>query len=139
MSLLDQAQRFFAALNAQDLDQVVSMISPVCDIRTPQGTFTGGEAYRDWISGLFRALPDFTHELRGIAVESGPTIAFELHAAGTFTGPLAMPGGDVAPNGRFIDVPGADLWRFEDGKIVEYHLYFDQMEFLTQLGIAPGR
>jgi len=80
MSLLERAQRFFTTLNAQDPDAVVAMISPSCDIRTPQGSFTGGGAYREWISGLFRAVPDMTHELRGIAVESGQTIAFELHA-----------------------------------------------------------
>jgi steroid delta-isomerase-like uncharacterized protein len=138
MSLLQQAKQFFAALNAQDLDKVVAMISPSADIRTPLGSFTGGEAYREWMLMHFRAMPDFTHEIRGITAESGQMLAFELHATGTHTGPLATPGGDVPATGRTIDVSAADLWRFENGLIVEYHLYFDGLDFFGQLGIAPS-
>lgn len=136
MSLLDQAKRFFSALNAQDMDTVVAMISPSARIRTPLGSFTGGEAYRDWMNMHFRALPDFTHEIRGLAAESGDTVSFELHASGTFTGPLEMPGGDVPPTGRSVNVPAVDVWRFENGLIAAYHLYFDRLDLFGQLGIA---
>jgi DNA invertase Pin-like site-specific DNA recombinase len=43
MPLLEQARRFFEALNAQERDTVASMIAPTTDIRTPIGTFTGGQ------------------------------------------------------------------------------------------------
>jgi steroid delta-isomerase-like uncharacterized protein len=138
MSLLKQAEGHFEALNAMDLDAAVAMISPSADIRTPMGAFTGGTAYGEWISRLFRALPDMCHEIRGIAVEEGQTLAFEWYTTGTFTGPLAMPGGDVPPTGKTIDVTGADFWRFEGGLIVAYHLYFDHLELLRQLGPAPA-
>lgn len=49
MSLLAQAEHFFAALNAHDLDEVAAAIAPSANIRTPIGSFTGGEAYREWI------------------------------------------------------------------------------------------
>jgi steroid delta-isomerase-like uncharacterized protein len=137
MSLYEHAQNFFAAMNAHDFDTMASMISPTAEIRTPQGSFVGGQAFCGWIGGLLRALPDFTHELHGMAVESGDQLVFELHAAGHFTGPLATPDGDIPPNGRRIDVPGADFWRFKDGLIVEYRLYFDQLDFLRQMGLAP--
>lgn len=138
MSLIKQAEQFFTALNAQDLDTVVTMISRSAEIRTPIGSFTGGEAYREWISTQFRAIPDFTHEIRGITVESDHMVAFELRAFGTHTGPMALPGGEVPATGRKIDMVGADFWRFEDGLIVEYNLYFDRFEFLTQLGALPA-
>jgi len=32
---------------------------------------------------IFRAIPDFTHKIRGIAVESDQVLAFELHMTGT--------------------------------------------------------
>jgi hypothetical protein len=60
----------------------VAMLSPTCEIRTPQGNFTGREEYRQWIAGLMRAVPNLTHELNGIHVESNGTLAFELHAFG---------------------------------------------------------
>ncbi len=135
MPLLDRARVFFDALNAQDLDTVAGMIAPTAQISTPIGSFTGGEAYREWMIMHFRALPDFFHELRGLAAEQGDTVAFELHAFGTFSGPLALPGGDAAPTGRQIDVPAVDFWRFDDGMIVDYRLYFDRLDFLGQLGL----
>jgi steroid delta-isomerase-like uncharacterized protein len=137
MPLLDQAQRFFSAMNAHNLDEMAAMIAPQASIRTPIGSFTGGEAYREWILMHFRAMPDFFHEIRGLAAETEQTLAFELHATGTFTGPLAMPGGDLAPTGRRIDVSAADFWRFENGQIVEYNLYFDRADFFEQLGVQP--
>jgi steroid delta-isomerase-like uncharacterized protein len=135
MPLLEQAQRFFAALNAHDLNTAVAMLSPSANIRTPLGSFTGGEAYREWILMHFRALPDFTHEIRGMTAESNQTLAFELHATGTMTGPLALSDGDLSPTGRTIDISAADFWQFENGLIVEYHLYFDRRDFFNQLGL----
>jgi hypothetical protein len=44
MSLLAQAEQFFAALDGHDLDEVVAAIAPSANIRTPIGSFTGGEA-----------------------------------------------------------------------------------------------
>jgi hypothetical protein len=35
-----------------------------------------------------------------------------------------------------MDVGGTDFWRFENGLVQHYHLSFDQLEFLTQLGIS---
>ena len=136
MTLYEQAQSFFAAMNAHDFDTMLGMLSPTCEIRTPQGNFTGREAYRAWIGGLLRAVPDMTHELNGIHVENGDTLAFELHAFGTMTGPLTTPAGEIPPTGRHMDVGGTDSFRFENGLIQQYHLSFDQAEFIRQLGLG---
>jgi SnoaL-like protein len=89
MSLLKQAERLFTALNTMDLDTAVAMIRPSADIRTPMGAFTGGKAYREWISEHFRAFPDMRHEIGGLAVELNQTLAFEWRAMGIFAAPLA--------------------------------------------------
>jgi predicted ester cyclase len=121
-----------------DLDTAVAMISPSADIRTPMGAFTGGKAYREWISEHFRAFPDMHHEIRGITAESERTLAFEWGATGTFTAPLAIASGEVRPNGKAIDLPGADFWGVEGGLIAIYHIHFDRLEFLQQLGLASA-
>jgi len=138
MSLWRKAEEFFAAMNARDIDGMTAMISPHADVRTPLGNLTGPQEYPEWIEMHFQALLDFTHEIRGIAVESeaDQTLAFELHATGTHTGKLTLPSGDVPPTGRRVDVPAADFWRFSDGLIVEYRLYFNLVDFLGQLGLA---
>jgi predicted ester cyclase len=100
MSLLKQAERLFTALNTMDLDTAVAMISPSAEIRTAMGAFTGGKAYREFISEHFRAFPDMHHEIEGITIESARTLAFEWRATGTFTAPLATPGGEVPPTGK---------------------------------------
>ena len=80
MCLLERARRRLVALNAMDLDTAVAMISPSAEIRTPMGSFTGGEAYREWISEQFRAFPDpfcsdhlYEHEENCTKVKSGKT------------------------------------------------------------------
>ena len=137
MSLLAQAKQFFVALDAHNLDEAVTLIAPSANIRTPIGSFTGREAFREWMLMMFRAIPDFAHEIRGIAVESEQALAFELHVTGTMTGPLAMPNGDLPPTGRSINILASDFWRFENGLIVEYHAYLDRLDFFKQLGLTP--
>ena len=83
----------------------------------------------------FQAMPDFTHEIRGITVESNQSLAFELHATGTMTGSLVMSGNELSPTGRTINISASDFWQFENGLIVEYRLYFDRLDFFQQLGI----
>ena len=80
------------------------MISPSAEIRTPQDSFIGRKAYREWIATYFRAFPDMHQEIRGIAVEANQTLAFEWRAIGTFTTPLTTAGGDIPPNGKTIDI-----------------------------------
>jgi predicted ester cyclase len=137
MSLLAQAKQFFVALDACNLDEAFALIAPSANFRTPLASFTGIEAYREQVLMLFRAIPYFVHEFRGIAVESEQTLAFELHVTGTMTGPLAMPSGDFPPTGRSINLPVSEFWRFENGLIVEYHVYFDRLDFFRQLGVTP--
>jgi heme-degrading monooxygenase HmoA/predicted ester cyclase len=56
---------------------------------------------------------------------------------GTHTGTLRGPAGEIAATGRTVDAPFCGIYEFEEGKITSFHLYFDQMELLGQLGIGP--
>lgn len=50
-----------------------------------------------------------------------------------------MPTGETMPaTNKTIRIRGVDLATVKDGKIVSYRLYFDQAEFLTQLGLMPS-
>jgi ketosteroid isomerase-like protein len=46
-----------------------------------------------------------------------------------------LPSSDAARTGRAIDISAADFWQFENGLIVEYHLYVDRFDFFGQLGL----
>jgi len=48
------------------------------------------------------------------------------------------PAGEVTATGRTVDALFGGIYEFEEGKILSFHLYFDQAELFTQLGIAAG-
>ncbi len=52
----------------------------------------------------------------------------------TFTGTNTGPG-NFPPTGKSVKVSGAGIGRFENGKLVEDLVYFDALEYFTQLGI----
>ena len=62
-------------------------------------------------------------------------VAVELSIRGTFTGPFESPAGVIQPTRAKLDIPGADFWYVEDGKIKEFNCYVSVM--LEQMGIQP--
>lgn len=70
--------------------------------------------------------------------EVGDTAIDEGIFSGRNTGPLALPTGDSLPaTGKEVRIRGVDLATVKEGRITEYRLYFDEMEFLGQLGLLP--
>ena len=52
---------------------------------------------------------------------------------------LALPGGQsLRASGKQIRVRAVDLATVRDGKIVQHDFYFDQLDFLTQLGLTSA-
>lgn len=49
-----------------------------------------------------------------------------------------MPDGQsVPPTGKSVRVRGCDAATVEEGQVKSHRFYFDQMELLSQLGLAP--
>jgi ketosteroid isomerase-like protein len=69
------------------------------------------------------------HVLDEVAVEEG-------RFTGTEDGILRTPGGDIPPTGRSVRVDYIQVLRFKDGKHVSFHLMYDQLTMLDQLGLA---
>ena len=64
-------------------------------------------------------------------------VAVELSIQGTFTGPFESPAGVIQPTRAKLDIPGADFWYVEDGKIKEFNCYVGINVMLAQLGVQP--
>jgi hypothetical protein len=63
-------------------------------------------------------------------------LTLSRHAHGRLTPPN---GESIPPTGRQISVAGMDIETWdEDGLIAGDRAYFDQLQFLTQLGLGPG-
>ena len=66
--------------------------------------------------------------------------ATEVIFSGTHTGPIPTPNGELPATGRTIQTTSISMLTFADGMVISEHVYSDQLELLTQLGLAasPG-
>ena len=99
-----------------------------------QGEVRGRERIADYLRQFMDAFPDAhfefvdQHESKNVAID-------ESYFIGTHTGPLAAASGDRIPaTGRSVRVRECDVVVVEGGQIVQHRFYFDQIEFLSQLG-----
>jgi predicted ester cyclase len=81
------------------------------------------------------AFPDGRLTARTVFAD-GPHGAVEGVFDGTHDGPLASPGGEVSPTGRTVSFRWAAVYEVGGGRLRSEHLFFDQADFLAQLGIA---
>lgn len=71
-------------------------------------------------------------------IVADPYVVTEGIFAGTHTGTLRTPQGDVPPTGNQIKLRYVTVQRVEKDKVASEHVYFDQAEFMTQLGLMPS-
>jgi hypothetical protein len=71
------------------------------------------------------------------SVEEADRVAVEGSFVGTFTETLDGPTGPVPPTGRAFRVEFADFFQIRDGGVVAHRVYYDQVDFLGQLGLMP--
>ncbi len=101
----------------------------------------GGQSYRgehlgDLVVSLAKLAPDVHRELHRVHT-MGNLVAVELSIRGTFSGPFETPAGVLQLTGAKLDIPGADVWYVEGGKIKEFSCNVDQSSMLAQLGVHP--
>ena len=114
------------------------------DLFAEDGVFNNvvaGETYRgehlgDLVAFMGQLAPDLHRELHRFHV-SGDLVTVELSIQGTVTGPFPTPAGVIEPSGAKLDIPTADFWYIENGKIKEFNCYVGVSVMLAQLGIQP--
>lgn len=129
--------RVTAAMERNDLEAAKALYASDAVAATPdEGTRRGADAIAGWLLKFGEAFPDARYEQVN-AFEIGDTAIDEGFLTGTNTGPLPMPGGDsLPPTGKAIRLRACDLATVKDGAVTGHRFYFDQMEFLSQLGLA---
>ena len=102
-----------------------------------QGELNGADAIVDYLGQFAEALPDLKYEPL-YKHEAGNTAIDEGYVVGTNTAPLPTPTGETLPaTGKQIRVRSCDVATVDNGRITSHRFYFDQMEFLGQLGLTP--
>lgn len=134
----DIMDRFTNAMRNSDFETVSSLFAPEAVAVDPSaGEIKGAENIVEFLKELRGAFPDFDweplheHESGNVAIDEG-------YIVGTNTGPIPMPSGDSIPaTGKSIRMRECDIATVENGLITSHHFYYDQMDFLSQLGLAP--
>ena len=81
---------------------------------------------------MFRAaFPDWHSEM-GILVGEGDLVVEHFTASGTQQGEVF----GVPPSGRTVTLPGINIWRVRDGRIVERWGRLDELGLMRQLGLV---
>ena len=98
----------------------------------PLGVPAGREGMRA-VAAMFRsAFPDWHSEL-GFLVAEGDLVVELFTASGTQRGELF----GVPASGLEVSLPGINIWRLRQGRIVERWGRLDELSLLRQLGLAP--
>lgn len=126
------------AINAGDWEAYGKIFAEDLAMTAPglPGTIRGREARVQYVQRIIRAFPDGNVELQN-AFGDGDWACLQVIFSGTNTGPLGTPdGGEIPPTGKSVQFPYCIVVRFKDGQAAQIDEYFDQLELLTQLGIA---
>jgi predicted ester cyclase len=131
--------RLTDAVFSKDWEAVARFYPAEAVAVTPDaGEIQGNEEVVAWSSEFLDAFPDARFE-SVYAHEAGNTAIDEGYFVGTNTGPLRSPTGETMPaTGRSVRFRACDIATVEDGLITSHRFYFDQMEFLGQLGLMEG-
>ena len=134
-NILDQATE---AVFNQDWNALEKLYAPDAIGVTPdQGEIKGSAELVRWSKEFFDAFPDATYQPEH-KHESGDAAIDEGWFVGTNSGPLKLATAQtLPPTGKRIRVRATDAATVENGVITSHRFYFDQMDFLGQLGLLP--
>jgi predicted ester cyclase len=131
------ARRYFAAIDARNLDEAVALwadggrenVRGQVDTQAPEGV-------RAFIGELIAAVPDLNMQVVSTIAEAD-RCGVHWRLTGTFAGPGSF--GGVVPTGSHVELEGFDLLRVRDGLIQSNDAFTDSMTFARQIGLMPAR
>ncbi len=130
------SDRYTDAINAHDADAIGALYADDGVLSDPSGEFRGREAIVQYWERFFTAFPDMNGRDEFTA-ESGDTAINEWSFSGTNSGPLESPEGTIPATGKRMTLRGCDALTVREGRIQSHRAYYDQLAFMTQLGLVP--
>ena len=130
----DVILKHIAAVNDRDSD--AEPWAADAELVAPGGQASGRDDVIGFLSVFHTAFPDLRLEIKQLLTD-GAAAAAEGTIVGTHDGVLHTPNGDVAPTGRAVELRWAAVYVTDGVTLKSEHLFFDQMDFLGQLGLLP--
>ena len=123
---------FGETVNSGDLGALDDLVSPDCVDHDPAPSQEPGAAgYRRFFGQMRTAFPDLHIEVEHLTAAEND-VAFAYTLTGTHRGPLQGHGA----TGKSVKIRGLQISRFSGGKVVERWGSSDEMNMMTQLGLA---
>jgi len=131
-------ERGLKAFNAHDMEALARDAAPDIEATAPGDIkLKGPQAVKEYNTNFVRAFPDARIEAVKIHAQ-GPTVIVEGIFTGTHDGTLKTPMGDVPATGRKIRGEFIQIFDVDRGLIKRNNLMYDQVQLMTQLGLAPA-
>ncbi|HKC18485.1 MAG TPA: ester cyclase [Candidatus Dormibacteraeota bacterium] len=126
------------AFNAHDLEGLARQMASDAEITAPgEVKVKGAQAAKEYYGAWVSAFPDARAEVKNMIVQ-GNTVVLEGVFTGTHDGTLKTPMGDVPATGRKVRGDYVQIFEVDRGLIKKNRLIFDQVQLMTQLGLAPA-
>jgi predicted ester cyclase len=94
------------------------------------------EGMKQFGNSFYAAFPGLRHQFEEVIAE-GDKVAVRMMVRGIHTASLIGPGGTIPPTNKQMAISAMNIFRVEDGKVVEHWAEFDMLGMLQQLGIIP--
>jgi steroid delta-isomerase-like uncharacterized protein len=139
MTPKETVTNYWRAWTEHNLENLLSLLDP--DFISRSSLSQGRPASKDMIAKGFKmfdkALPNLREEVVSITAEENRVVCEVLETA-TFSGPMELPMGVIAPTNRSYKLPVASFFRINSqGLILEQRTYWDTAGWAQQIGIDP--
>ena len=125
-------ERHVEAFNAHQAD--ADPWTEDAEFVAPGGSMRGREDVLAFLGAFWEAFPDGRLELSKVLGE-GSVAAAEGRFIGTHSGLFRTATADVPATGRPVDFRWMSAYEARGDELASEHLFFDQVELLTQLGL----
>jgi len=131
-------ERGLKAFNAHDMEAVARDAAPDIELTSPGDIkVKGPQAIKEYNQNWVGAFSDARVEAKQI-FSQGNAVIVEGVFTGTHDGTLKTPMGDVPATGRKVKGDFIQIFEVDRGLVRRNHLMFDQVQLMTQLGMAPA-
>ena len=131
-------ERGMKAFNAHDMEAIARNVAPGGEYHAPGDIkLKGSQQIKEYNQNFVTAFPDARVEAKNIFTQ-GNQVVVEGVFTGTHNGTLKTPMGDVPATGNKVSGEYIQVFDVDRGLVKKVHMIYDQVQLMTQLGMAPA-